>query len=91
MNIQDLIDDCNKQIEWINNKDKYNVNALQFASYFKERLIEINDRTCENCKHTTFDFDSDYSICEKGIGWYWNSRVECNRDFGCDKWESKDD
>jgi hypothetical protein len=54
-------------------------------------IWKAESRTCENCKHTTFDFNSDYSICEKGIGWYWNSRVECSKDFGCNKWESKDD
>jgi hypothetical protein len=94
MNIQDLIDDCNKQIEWINNKDEYNVNALQFASYFKERLIEINDRTCESCKHLEV---------ESGVqpdGMYWQ-KINCTKgnvydewDYeivSCKEWESKDE
>jgi hypothetical protein len=85
MNIQDLIDDCNKQIEWVNNKDEYNVNALQFASYFKERLIEINDRTCESCKNLKI---TDTCFCN--VYNYWLT-FESMKVLKCNKWESKDD
>jgi hypothetical protein len=92
MNIQDLIDDCNKQIEWVNNKDEYNVNALQFASYFKERLIEINDRTCESCKYfddiycTNLHIDSMVDEFDELTNF-----VRVFKNFSCNKWESKDD
>jgi uncharacterized UPF0160 family protein len=85
MNIQDLIDDCNKQIEWINNKDEYNVNALQFASYFKERLIEINKRTCESCRHFQNKINEEEITCNYHCGFYPIKYKYCGY------WESKDD
>ena len=84
--INELIEDCNNQIEWINKKDNMNVNALQFATYFLEQLKLVDNRTCSNCKHLEY-IEKSYKRCEEldiNIGHITQD------EFYCAYWESKD-
>ena len=82
--IDELIEDCNNQIEWINKNDNMNVNALQFATYFIEQLKLVNNRTCSNCKHLQNYISDNEIACDYHCSFF-------NKDFYCNKWEAKDD
>ena len=51
---------------------------------------DFESRTCSNCKYgLQFDYVTDYGMCEKSYGWYWQGRMEITKDFGCNKFVRK--
>lgn len=74
-----LIEIINKNIEYIQEKDPYNVNALQSLQYLKE---QVKIRTCNNCKYwKSRRSDTFAGYCERG---------DFGCDFGCNQWEGED-
>lgn len=72
-------------------------NGTHFSRHSFQLLIDkiyddFEARTCESCRYSNIEpYIEEYGECEKGYGWYWNSHMEIGKDFGCNKWEAKDD
>ena len=86
--INELIEDCNNQIEWINKKDNMNVNALQFATYFLEQLKLVESRTCNSCRYWNGNEECELLVYDYWVNDFCEDRcMITSPTFSCNKWE----
>ena len=90
-----------KNCEANSGSDAYNKGIKKANTMWKHRIDKIygdfESRTCESCKHSSVAEDT-YSgtivsmFCAEGVGEFEVCDVmQSTPDFGCNKWEGKDD
>ena len=71
--------------------------VTQMISIVNELYDELESRTCENCKHMHYWVETDIVECsanEPPLNWETMKKLsmfEVTYDFGCNKFERKDD
>ena len=82
-----LIEMIDKNMNYIFEKDPYNVNAMHSLQYLKEQMMR---RTCNNCRYWIPQHNSEYSgYCKRDDLDYMPDETAC--DFGCIVWSGKDE
>jgi hypothetical protein len=90
------IEDFESEIEQIRDEAQARVDSFcQLNSAVAIAFDEIQSRTCKNCKHGK-ELLGDYMCIHSDMVLYDKSidvmcKVTFPKDFGCNKWESKDD